>query len=255
MNTFYYNLQVIYILWLRQIKRHFRSRARLFSSLAQPILFLIAFGFGFKSIYAAAGQGDYLQFLSPGIIAMSIVFSSMFSGIEVISDKQFGFLKETLVAPVSRLVIMFGRTLGGASVAVFQGFTVLIVTLLLGFTPCSLPMFLIALVFMMLLALLFTTIGTALASFFTDMHAFPVIINFVIMPLFFLSGALFPVEGLPKVLDVVVKVNILSYGVDGLRGSLIDSFAFSALTDFVVLAVAILIFLYLGSYLFKRMQV
>ncbi|HPA25804.1 MAG TPA: ABC transporter permease, partial [bacterium] len=116
-----YNLKVIYILWLRQVKRHFRSKSRIFASIAQPLLFLVALGFGFQSMYSAAGNGSYIQFLAPGIIGMSIIFSAMFSGIEVITDKQFGFLKETLVAPVSRLTIMFGRTLGGATVSIFQG--------------------------------------------------------------------------------------------------------------------------------------
>ncbi len=255
MNNISHNLKVIYILWLRQLKRHFRSKARVFSSIAQPVLFLIAFGFGFRSVYAAAGQGDYLQFLAPGIITMSIVFSAMFSGIEVISDKQFGFLKETLIAPVSRLTIMFGRTLGGASVAILQGIMVLAVTMLFGFWPHSVLMFLVAFFFMFLIALLFTTIGTAFASFFSDMHAFPIIINFVIMPVFFLSGALFPVHDLPKALSVVVKANVLSYGVDGLRGSLVGNFNFGIPTDLVVLVLSIAIFLALGSYLFNKMEV
>ena len=106
-------MRTIYILWLRQLKRYFRSKARIVGSLGQPLLFLIALGFGFGPIYAKAGGGNYLQFLAPGIIAMSILFTSIFSGIEIIWDKQFGFLKETLVAPVSRMKIMFGRTLGG----------------------------------------------------------------------------------------------------------------------------------------------
>lgn len=250
-----HNLLVLYILWLRQIKRHFRSRSRLFASLGQPIMFLIALGFGFKSVYAAAGQGDYIHFLSPGIISMSIIFSAMFSGIEVISDKQFGFLKETLVAPVPRLIIMFGRTLGGATVAVFQGLAVLVITVIFGFSPHSLPLILAALFFMMLVALLFTTLGTLIASFFNDMHAFPIIINFIIMPLFFLSGALFPVDNIPRFLRAVIVVNPLSYGVDSIRGALLGAFNFSPLTDITVLVGATCVLLVVGGYFFKKIQV
>lgn len=110
-------IYIIAILWLRQIKRYIRSRTRMLGSLGQPILFLVALGFGFGPIFEKAGGGDYIQFLAPGIIAMTIIFTAIFSGIEVIADKQFGFLKETLVAPVSRLEIMIGRTLGGATIA------------------------------------------------------------------------------------------------------------------------------------------
>src|SRR5438477_8093420 len=118
---------VIYMLWLRQIKRYFRSRARIVGSLGQPLLFLLALGFGFGPIFQKAGQGNYIQFLAPGVIAMSVLFTAIFSGIEIIWDRQFGFLKETLVAPVSRFEIMLGRTLGGATVAVIQGVLVFLI--------------------------------------------------------------------------------------------------------------------------------
>lgn len=250
-----YNLTVIYILWLRQLKRHFRARARVFASIGQPLLFLIALGFGFQSVFAQAGQGDYLEFLIPGIISMSIVFSSMFGGIEVIADKQFGFLKETLVAPVSRITIMIGRTLGGATVAVFQGLMVMAISLLFGFMPASLPLFLLALILMFIISVLFTALGTAFASFFNDMHAFPVIINFVVMPLFFLSGALFPLEGLPRVLTVIVTINPLSYGVDALRGALVGLFHYGLTLDLTVLLVVTIGVLLWGSFLFRKIEV
>src|SRR6266567_2338292 len=119
-------MNTIYVLWLRQIKRYIRSRSRIFGSLGQPLLFLVALGFGFGPIFQKAGGGNYINFLAPGIIAQGILFTAIFSGIELIWDRQFGFLKETLVAPVSRLSIMLGRTLGGATVACFQGLIVLV---------------------------------------------------------------------------------------------------------------------------------
>ncbi|HNW09297.1 MAG TPA: ABC transporter permease [bacterium] len=249
-----HELAAVYILWLRQIKRHLRSKARLVMSIFQPVLFLVAFGFGFKNVYAQAGQGDYITFLAPGIVAMSVIFSAMFTGTEVISDKQFGFLKETLVAPISRLAIMLGRTLGGASVAMLQGLLVFFIAFLIGFTPVSLGGWLLALMFMFLIALMFTAFGTLLATFFNDMHAFPVIINMIVMPLFFLSGALFPVEDLPAGLSVIVRFNPLSYGVDGVRGGLTGQFHYSISWDFLVLMALVAIILSVGSWLFSRME-
>src|SRR5271154_6860976 len=128
-------MTAIYVLWLRQLKRYVRSRSRIIASLGQPLLFLIAFGFGFGPIYQKAGQGNYIQFLAPGVIAMTVLFTSVFSGIELIWDRQFGFLKETLVAPVPRIFIMLGRTLGGATVALLQGLIVVAVCLIAGFRP------------------------------------------------------------------------------------------------------------------------
>src|SRR5208283_5531180 len=130
-------MSAIYILWLRQVKRYVRSRPRIIASLGQPMLFLLAFGFGFGPIFQRAGQGNYIQFLAPGVIAMTILFTAIFSGIELIWDRQFGFLKETLAAPVPRILIMAGRTLGGATVALFQGMIVMAICLLAGFRIAS----------------------------------------------------------------------------------------------------------------------
>src|ERR1700688_100548 len=125
-------MSVLYALWLRQLKRYVRSRSRIVGALGQPLLFLVALGFGFGPIFERAGQGSYIQFLAPGVIAMTVLFTSIFSGIELIWDRQFGFLKETLVAPVPRLTIMVGRTLGGATVGVIQGVVVLAACTLAG---------------------------------------------------------------------------------------------------------------------------
>lgn len=247
-------MSTIYILWLRQIKRYFRSRTRIIGSLAQPILFLIALGFGFGPIYEKAGGGNYMQFLAPGIIAMSVLFTAMFAGVEVIWDRQFGFLKETLVAPVSRFNIMIGRTLGGATVATLQGCIVLLLSLLAGFRP-DLVLVPLAVVFMILTALLFTALGTAIASLLDDMQGFQLIMNFIIMPTFFLSGALFPLAGLPEAFEVVARVNPLSYGVDGLRGALANAAHLGLSLDFVVLSLISFLFLAIGSYLFSKIQV
>lgn len=209
-------MDTAYILWRRQLKRYFRSRSRIIGALGQPLLFLFALRYGFGPVFQRIGEGNYLQFLVPGIIAMTILFTSMFNGIEIIWDRQFGFLKETLAAPVSRFNIMIGRTLGGATVAVFQGLVMLGVSFLAGFRVASLAVIPIALVFMFLIALLFTALGTAIASVLEDMQVFQLIMNFLIHPLFFLSRALFSLQGLPKALSYITIVNPLSYGVDAM---------------------------------------
>lgn len=247
-------MTTIYILWLRQIKRYFRSRARMVGSLGQPLLFLLALGFGFGPIYAKAGGGNYLEFLGPGIIAMAIIFTAIFSGIELIWDRQFGFLKETLVAPVSRTNIMIGRTLGGATVAMFQGVVVFFIAMLAGFRPHLTLLFPLALIFMFLVALVFTALGTAIAARLEDMQAFPLIMNFLVMPLFFLSGAIFPLEGLPKGVLFATRLNPLAYGVDGLRGVLSEVTSFGIMTDMAVLIAVAALFLSIGSVLFSKIQ-
>jgi ABC-2 type transport system permease protein len=247
-------MKVIYVLWLRQLKRYLRSVPRIIGSLGQPLLFLVALGFGFGPIYAKAGGGNYIQFLAPGIIAMSILFTATFMGIEIIWDRQFGFLKETLVAPVSRFKIMIGRTLGGATVAVFQGIIVLVLSSLIGFKIVSFATLPLALLFMILIALLFTAVGTAIACLLNDMHGFQLIINFLIMPLFFLSGAIFPIEGLTNGIGLVAKMNPLTYGVDGLRDTLVSSLHASTATNAFILAAVTLVFLGIGSYLFSKIQ-
>jgi ABC-2 type transport system permease protein len=242
------------ILWLRQLKRYVRSRSRMLGSLGQPLLFLLALGFGFGPTFRKAGGGNYIQFLAPGIVAMGMLFIGIFSGIEILWDRQFGFLKETLVAPVSRLRIVLGRTLGGATVAFIQGGLVLGMCLLTGFRVEDLFMLPAALGFMALICFAFTALGTAFGSVLEDMQGFPVIMNFLVMPLFFFSGALFPLDGLPRALRVATMLNPLTYGVDGLRGALTHGSAFGLGTDFAVLGLVTVALLWLGSWLFSRIQ-
>jgi ABC-2 type transport system permease protein len=248
-------MSAIYILWLRQLKRYLRSRARIIGSLGQPLLFLLALGFGFGPTFAKAGRGDYIQFLAPGIIAMGILFTAVFSGIEIIWDRQFGFLKETLVAPVSRLQIVLGRALGGATIAMIQGAVVFVICLLAGFRFQRALFLPVAVAFMFLIALLFTAIGTAIGSVLEDMQGFQLIMNFLVMPLFFFSNALFPLQGLPKPLQVVIHLNPLTYGVDGIRGAFSNVFVFGLGTDFAVLGALTTILLAIGSYLFSKIQI
>jgi len=246
---------VIYVLWLRQIKRYFRSRARIIGSLGQPLLFLLSLGFGFGPVFQRAGQGNYIQFLAPGVIAMTVLFSGIFNGIELIWDRQFGFLKETLVAPVPRVTIMIGRTLGGATTSVMQGLIVSLACVIVGFRPNSVTAIGGGLVFMILIAVMFTALGTAIASVLSDFQGFQMIMNFLVMPIFFLSGALFPLMGLPRALDIIARVDPLSYGVDGLRSSMTGVSHFGLSLDFSVLSVLTVALLLVGSRLFSKIQI
>jgi ABC-2 type transport system permease protein len=248
-------MSTIYILWLRQIKRYLRSKSRIVGSLGQPLLFLLALGYGLGPVFKRAGAGNYLDFLGPGIIAMTIIFTSIFNGIEIIWDRQFGFLKETMVAPVSRICIMIGRTLGGATVATAQGIIVFIIATIAGFRPISWSLAPLSIFIMMLIALLFTALGTAIASRLEDMQGFQLIMNFLVMPLFFLSGALFPLEGLPKSVEILAQIDPLTYGVDALHGILIGANHFHMATDISVLALLTVIILAVGSYLFSKIQI
>jgi ABC-2 type transport system permease protein len=246
---------VVYHLWLREVRRYLRSRPQIIGSIGQPLLYLLVLGFGLGPVFAESGQGSYLQFIAPGVVGMSILFTSIFSGIGLLWDRQFGFLKETLVAPVPRLQIMLGRTLGGATIASIQGTLVLIVCIVAGFRPTGLTALPLAFLFMLLVGLVFAGLGTAIGSTLRDMQGFQLIMNFLVLPIFFLSGALFPLSGLPAALTVATRADPLSYGVDGLRGALIGLTEFGMVTDLAVLAIVASGFTVLGAWAFSRIQV
>ena len=245
----------IYIMWLRELKRYFRSRAPIIVSLGQPALYLLALGYGFGPVFAKAGAGNYLEFMAPGVMGMTVLFSSVFSGMAMLWDRQFGFLKETLVAPVPRLHIMLGRTLGGATVAVFQGLLILVVCLIAGFRPHGWLAIPASFVFVAMIAIVFAALGASLGSVIQDMQGFQLLMNFLVLPIFFLSGALYPLTNLPRVLTWITHVDPLSYGIDGLRGVLIGSWQFTFSLDVAILAVLAAAFLSVSAWLFSRIQI
>jgi ABC-2 type transport system permease protein len=244
----------IYILWLRELKRYVRSRVQIVVSLGQPCLYLLALGFGFGPVFKQAGHGSYLQFMAPGVVGMTVLFSSVFSGIAMLWDRQFGFLKETLVAPVSRLQIMIGRTLGGATVAIIQGVLILVICLIAGFRPESWTAIPFAFLFVVLIAVVFAALGTGIGSILQDMQGFQLVMNFLVLPIFFLSGALYPLSNLPTAMAVIVRLDPLTYGVDGLRGALVHVWQFSAFIDLSVLVAIACVFLGGGAYLFSKIE-
>ena len=245
----------IYVMWLRQLKRYGRSPARIVASLGQPLLFFVALGFGLGRVFQAAGAGNYLNFLAPGIMAMSIIFTSVFSGMDLIWDRQFGFLKETLVAPVSRVAIMFGRVLGVSTTATLQGVLVLFLSIALGFRPEHWWGVIAAVGAGLSLAFLFAAFGLLLGTLMQDMQGYPLIMNFVVMPMFFLSGAVFPLDRVASAMRLLAMLDPLTYGVDALRRILTGSAQFSLLTDFSVTVGLSLVLLLLAARSFARMQV
>ncbi|HWB46851.1 MAG TPA: ABC transporter permease [Hyphomicrobiaceae bacterium] len=247
-------MSTVYIMWLRQMIRYFRSPPRIVAALAQPLLYMLAFGYGFGAIYRMAGQGSYLSFLAPGILGMSILFTSIFSGMELIWDRQFGFLKETLAAPVSRITVMLGRTAGGATVATFQAAIVLALAMLLGFRPQSWLMLPGTLVVMFVVALMFTTLGTWFAALLSDFQGFQMIMNFLVMPMFFLSGAMFPLDHVPRELQFIARCDPLSYGIDAFRTLLLGTSHFGLLLDAAVLVGVTTLFMLGASRAFSRIE-
>lgn len=216
-------LRAIYIVWYRDILRFWRDRARVLGSLAQPLFFLVVFGIGLGSslgVGFTAGAGgesiDYLQFMYPGVIAMAILFSAVFGAMSIVWDREFGFLKEVLVAPVSRSSVAIGKSLGGATQAMIQGALLLVLAPLIGVT-LTLDAVVLLIPFLFVLAFAMSAMGVAIASRMTTMQGFQVIMNFLLMPMFFLSGALFPLQGLPDWMSVLTRLNPVSYGIDPIR--------------------------------------
>ena len=247
-------LVAIYFLWKREIIRFFRSKSRVFGSLAMPFFFLIMLGFGIGGMVTMeTGGPNYMDYIAPGILGMVLLFASLFSGMIVIMDKQFGFLKETLVAPVSRVSIVLGKAFGGATTAVSQGVLMLILMMLMGISiPLSALPFLIVIMF--LISIAFVCLGIAIASLIEDMHGFQLIMNFLIFPLFFLSGAVFPLNGLPEIIRFISYLDPLTYGVDALRLSLLGTSQFHIMLDMGVLVGFLIVTTVVAAYLFRRIE-
>jgi len=248
------NVRVIYALWLRQIKRYVRAKSRIVGALGQPLLILLALGYGLGSAFKQAGQANYLAFLVPGVMVQTVLFTAVFYGINVIFDKQFGFLKETLVAPVSRFKIMIGGAFGGATTSLFQGTLVFIIALFLGVHPYNWLMLPVAIVVMLMLAVALTSFSSGIASVVNDVPGFQAINQFLIFPLFFLSGALYPLSTAPRALQIIASFNPISYAVDALRICLLNYGHYGLPKDFAVLGFTLVCMIIFGSYRFTKIE-
>ena len=209
-------LRTIGMVWERELIRFARTRTRILSSFMQPILFLFVLGYGMSTLVGTTGGFDFKKFVFPGIVAMSVVMTAMFSAISIVWDREFGFLREMVVAPVSRAALVIGKTLGGASIATIQGTIMLVLAPLIGVHLTAL-LVVEVIGLELLMAVAMTTFGVFIASRIQRMEGFQVVMQMLLFPMLFLSGALFPLKGLPSWLAVITRVNPLTYAVDPLR--------------------------------------
>jgi ABC-2 type transport system permease protein len=255
--------QAIYVVFLRELKRYWRAKARIVSSVAQSFFFLAIFGLGLNRFVGGFGDITYLSYLAPGVIGMGLLFGSVFSGVSVIFDRQFGFMKEMLIAPVSRTSIILGKILGGAATASIQGIILLIVAGLMGAFKPTLMLaagIIAAIGVMLLITAGFVGLGVAIGSTLNDFHAFQLLSTFVMWPMFMLSGVFFPIDLAPPPLQIAMLLDPMFYAVELLRWCLLGSgtpllgplgwlIALGVLTGFTTVMIGI------GTYLFSRAQV
>lgn len=245
----------IYVLWLRDVKRFLRAKSRIIGILMMPLFFLLGLGLGLGSLITLPTGGSYLNFIVPGIIGMSLLFTSIFTGSAVLWDRQFGFLKEILVTPNSRTAVVIGRVLGGATTALLQSVIVVVIALLIGFNIHLSIMTPLAIVFMLLIAFTFISLGLTLGSMISDFQGFQLVTSFFTMPLFFLSDGIFPVTVLPSYVRFITYLNPLTYGIDGLRIALLGSGTFSVWIDLLALVISSIVLLALAAYSFTKTDV
>lgn len=250
------NRAAIQVLWMREMKRFLRAKSRIVGALAMPLFFLAFLGMGFRriSVPGMTEQVDYIRYLVPGILGMSLLFSSTFGGLSVLWDREFGFLKEIMVAPVTRVSIVLGRIAGGVTTALIQGLLILGIASLIGFRMNSILSLGMTVIFMILISVAFLGLGLIFASKMKDMQGFSIVMNFVIFPLFFLSGALYPLDNFPVWLRFFSYLDPLTYGIDGLRGLLIGISSYSILFNFFLMVAFSLVMIVLGAYFFEKSE-
>ena len=248
------SLNAVYILWLREMKTFYRAKSRIIGTVVTPIFLLGFLGSGFAgAILPGIPTGvDYLEFLTPGIIAMTMIFTSMFTGLSVLWDRRYGFLKEIMVTPVSRVTFVLGRIAGGTTTSMIEGLSILAISLLFGFQVGGVIDLALTTVFMLLISVSFIGLGLAIASMLRDEQGFGLIMNLIISPLLFLSGIFYPIENLPTALRMISYLNPLTYGVDGLRGALIDVSFLPAALNLAILTGFCVAVVLLGAYLFEK---
>jgi ABC-2 type transport system permease protein len=245
-------LDGLYALWYREFKVFLREKSRIVSSLFTPLLWIVVFGGGLGASVSLGGT-NYQVFIFPGILTMTILFSSIFFGLYIVWDKRIDFFKEVLVAPLSRLTIFAGKTLGGCTDALIQGSLMLAFGVILG-VSYSVQMVVLVMVFMLVLASAVVSIGLIIGSFMESPEGFNLIVSFLVFPLFFLSGALFPIDNLPSWLRAFTTLNPVTYAVDGMRGVILGMSAFPVMIDLGVLLGFAVVMLGIGSIAFSRMK-
>ena len=248
-------VRVVYVIVMRELIKFLREKGRLVSTMARPLIWLFFVGMGMSRLVPQDVTGtDYMRFLFPGIIGMTILFSAIFSSISIIWDKEFGFLKEILVAPVSRFSIVLGKAISGTLLSTIQALIIMLISPLIGIYP-SAGEIIVSLFMIMLLSFSISTLGIVIASFYESLESFSMIMNFIVMPMFFLSGAMYPVQKLPLILRYASSLNPLTYGIDGLKHVLLSkgiNLDFPFYIDIGVLALSSMVFLFLSTLVFEK---
>ncbi len=247
----------IYVLWLREMLKFARAKSRMIGAIAMPVFMLVFLGLGFRRVEfpGLPPEIGYLQYLVPGIVGMTLLFTGAFTGMSVLMDRQFGFLKEVMVTPASRVSIVLGRIAGGASTSILQALMMLFLSVFLGFSLPSVYMIGASVLVMLLISVIFICIGLILSSFMKDVHGFNTMTNFIIFPIFLLSGALFPVQNLPAAIQVFSYLDPLTYGIDALRGVLIGYAVFSIWLDLAILLLTSVVLVSASGYCFRKGEV
>lgn len=249
-------LQTVYTMWLREMLRFWRSKSRIIGSIATPLFFLVFLGAGFSSSFQVEGGKQFdPSYLAPGLIGMVVLFSSMMGGVSIIWDREFGFLKEILIAPVSRFFVALGKAVGGVTTSVIQGILILIIARLMGIEYDSFSGVLAAIVIMFISGIGFIGLGIAVASRIDSHEGFQMVMSFLTMPLVLLSGAFFPISKLPAWMTVLVYANPLTYGVEALRYFLLGESIIPISRSIIILLAFALAMTILGGKLFGKMKV
>jgi ABC-2 type transport system permease protein len=243
----------LYALWFREFRVFLRERSRLIASIFTPVLWLFVIGSGIGSSVHLSTGTDYQKFIFPGIISMSIIFSSVFFGSYIIWDRKFDFLKSVMVAPVSRITIFVGKSLGGMTTSLVEVAILLVIGGFIGIHFSSLSL-VQTIAIALLLSFCLTSLGLAMGSYIDSLEGFQLIVSFVVFPLFFLSGALFPLNNLPGWLSILTKIDPATYAVDALRNAMLGIASYSFLIDIVVLIAFAIGFGVFGGFSFGRMK-
>jgi ABC-2 type transport system permease protein len=252
-----FDVEAIYGIWLRDLKKFWRERSRLFGGIARPILWLLILGSSLKPAISESTLGtpgvDYQQYIFPGVIALTLIFAALQSAMSIIWDREFGFLKEVLASPVDRTAIVIGKGLGGATQATLQGIITLAFAPLIGLWPS--PITIISLILMMFLCgFALTSLGVVIASKMSSFEGFGTISNFVVMPMYFLSGAIYPTTSVPDWIKPLIILNPLSYGVDALRYIVIGTGTFPFIFDVGYLVVFAVLMSLIARFLFMQKE-
>ncbi len=249
-------INTVYTMWLREMLRFWRSKSRIIGSLATPFFFLVILGPGFSSSFQLPGGGRFdKSYLAPGLIGMAVLFSSLMGGVSIIWDREFGFLKEILIAPVSRFFVALGKAVGGVTTSIIQGVLITIIAWLIGIEFVSLAGVVISIGVMFIMGIGFIGLGIALASRIESHEGFQMVMSFLTMPLVLLSGAFFPITNLPNWLKTLVYANPLTYGVEALRWCLLGSSAIPILQSLLTITLFAFLMILIGGKLFGKMKV